>query len=154
MKCASLFLRLLKGKAPAWANKISVWSKDVCDGRENLPFGYDVWQVVECEFCENFTNFTDVDKAYCKLEKLKMTEGRLDEYISNFQDLTARAGMDLSAPNTMNTFAKGLQGSLAIDCIHHDNPKIFPQWVQSTQQNHCTWLKIQSLKGPSVFQKP
>ena len=106
MKCASLFLRLLKGKALAWANKISVWSKDVRDGRENLPFGYDVWQVVEHEFRENFTNFANMDKAYCELEKLKMTEGHLDEYISNFQDLTTCAGMDLSAPNTMNTFAK------------------------------------------------
>ena len=154
MKRASLFLGLLEGKALAWANKISVWLKDIRDGCETLPFGYDVWQIVEREFRENFTNFANADKAYRELEKLKMTEGRLDEYISNFQDLTARAGMDLSAPNTMNTFAKGLQGSLAVDCIRHDNPENFPQWVQSTQQNHRTWLKIQSLKGPSVFQKP
>ena len=154
MKRASLFLGLLEGKALAWANKISVWLKDVRDGRETLPFGYDVWQVVEREFRENFTDFADADKAYRELEKLKMTEGRLDEYVSNFQDLAARAGMDLSAPNTMNTFAKGLQGSLAVDCIRHDNPENFPQWVQSAQQNHRTWLKIQSLKGPSNFQKP
>ena len=154
MKHASLFLGLLEGKALAWANKISVWLRDVRDGRETLPFGYDVWQIVEREFRENFTNFADADKAYCELEKLKMTEGRLNEYISNFQDLATCAGMDLSAPNTMNTFAKGLQGSLAVDCIRHDNPENFPQWVQSAQQNHCTWLKIQSLKGPSVFQKP
>ena len=154
MKRASLFLGLLEGKALAWANKISVWLKDVRDGRETLPFGYDVWQIVEREFRENFTDFADADKAYRELEKLKMTKGRLDEYISNFQDLAACAGMDLSAPNMMNTFAKGLQGSLAVDCICHDNPENFPQWVQSAQQNHRTWLKIQSLKGPSVFQKP
>ena len=83
-----------------------------------------------------------------------MTEGRLDEYISNFQDLAMCAGMDLSAPNTMNMFAKGLQESLAVDCIRHNNPESFPQWVQSAQQNHRTWLQIQSLKGPSSFQKP
>ena len=154
MKRASLFLGLLEGKALAWANKISVWLRDIRDGRETLPFGYDVWQIVECEFRENFTNFADADKAYRELEKLKMTKGHLDEYISNFQDLVARAGMDLSAPNTMNMFAKGLQGSLAVNCIRHDNPENFPQWVQSVQQNHHTWLKIQSLKGPSVFQKP
>ena len=101
MKCASLFLGLLEGKALAWANKISVWLKDVRDGRETLPFGYDVWQVVEREFRKNFTDFADADKAYREIEKLKMTEGRLDEYVSNFQDLAACAGMDLSAPNTM-----------------------------------------------------
>ena len=154
MKRASLFLGLLDGKALAWANKISAWIDDVREGRENVPFGYDVWQVVEREFKENFTDFADADKAYREIERLKMTEGRLDEYISNFQDLAMRAGMDLSAPNTMNTFAKGLQGSLAVDCIRHDNPESFPQWVQSAQQNHRTWLRIQSLKGPSPFQKP
>ena len=154
MKRASLFLGLLEGKALAWANKISVWLRDICNGHETLPFGYDVWQIIEREFHENFTDFADTDKAYCELEKLKMTKGRLNEYISNFQDLAACAGMDLSAPNMMNTFAKGLQGSLVVDCIRHDNPENFPQWVQSAQQNHRTWLKIQSLKGPSVFQKP
>ena len=154
MKRASLFLGLLEGKALAWANKILVWLRDGRDGRKTLPFGYDVWQIVEREFRENFTDFADMDKAYRELEKLKMTEGCLDEYVSNFQDLAARMRMDLSAPNTMNTCAKGLQGSLTVDCIRHNNPENFPQWVQSAQQNHRTWLKIQSLKGPSVFQKP
>ena len=154
MKRASLFLRLLDRKALKWANKISAWIDDMREGRESVPFGYNVWQVVEQEFKESFTDFADTDKAYREIERLKMTEGCLDEYISNFQDLAMCAGMDLSAPNTMNTFAKGLQKSLAIDCIRHDNPEGFPQWVQSTQQNHCTWLRIQSLKGPSPFQKP
>ena len=153
MKRASLFLGLLDGKALAWANKISAWIDDVREGCESVPFGYDIWQVVEREFKENFTNFADADKAYREIERLKMTEGRLNEYISNFQDLAMRAGMDLSAPNTMNMFAKGLQGSLTVDCIQHDNPESFPQWVQSAQQNHRTWLRIQSLKGPSPFQK-
>ena len=47
MKQAALFLGLLDGKALAWANKISAWIDDVREGRENIPFGYDVWQVVE-----------------------------------------------------------------------------------------------------------
>ena len=153
MKRVSLFLGLLDGKALAWSNKISAWIDDVREGRESVPFGYDIWQVVEREFKENFTDFADADKAYREIERLKMTKGRLNEYISNFQDLAMRAGMDLSAPNTMNTFTKGLQGSLAVDCIRHDNPESFPQWVQSAQQNHRTWLRIQSLKGPSPFQK-
>ena len=32
-----------------------------------------------------------------------MKEGCLNKYISTFQDLATRAGIDLSAPNTMNT---------------------------------------------------
>ena len=153
MKRTALFLRLLDGKALAWENKVSTWLKGVRDGRETVLFGHDVWQVVEREFRENFTDFADADKAYRELEHLRMKEGRLDEYISTFQDLATCAGMDLSAPNTMNTFAKGLQGSLAVDCIKQDNPENFPQWVQSAQQNHRSWLKIQSLKNSSPFQQ-
>ena len=153
MKRTALFLGLLDGKALPWADKVATWVENVCDGRETLPFGCDVWQGVKRKFRENFTDFADANKAYQELETLKMKEGRLDEYIATFEELATRASMELSTPNTMNTFAKGLQGSLTANCIQRDDPKNFSQWVQSAQQHHRRWLKIQALKGPSPFQK-
>src|ERR1700761_7452986 len=64
MKRTSLFLGLIEGKAMPWVNKTSAWIADVRDGQERLPYGYDVWQVVLCEFKETFTDFANADKAY------------------------------------------------------------------------------------------
>ena len=81
-----------------------------------------------------------------------MKDGRLDEYVAIFQDLVTRAGLDQNSPNTLRTFAQGLQGTLATTCIMQDSPENFPQWVQSAQQQHRNWLKCQALKEYSPFQ--
>ena len=47
MKRTVLFLGLLQGKAATWANRASEWLKKVRDGRENVPFGYNVWEITE-----------------------------------------------------------------------------------------------------------
>jgi hypothetical protein len=83
-----------------------------------------------------------------------MKDGKLDEYVAEFQDLATRAGMDLNGPSMLRTFAQGLQGTLASTCITQDSPENFPQWVQSAQQHHRNWLKIQSLRDSSPFTTP
>ena len=152
MKRTALFLGLLQGKAATWANHASEWLKKVCNGREHIPFGYNVWEVTEREFKDVFTDYADADRAHAKLLQLQMKEGRLDKYIAEFQDLATRAGMDLNGPSMLQTFAQGLQGNLATTCIYQDSPENFPQWVQSAQMHHKNWLKVQSLKTSSPFQ--
>ena len=151
-KRAALFLGLIQGKAVSWANRASKWLKDVCDRREVPPFGFDVWQVTERKFKDVFTDYADADRAHQELLKLCMKDGRLDEYVATFQDLVTRAGLDQNSPNTLQTFAQGLQGTLATTCIMQDSPENFPQWVQSAQQQHRNWLKCQALKEYSPFQ--
>ncbi|KAH9060507.1 hypothetical protein EDB87DRAFT_1616439 [Lactarius vividus] len=154
MKRANLFLTLCKGKSETWADRASEWLKKVRDGDEVPPFGYDVWQVLEREFRDAFTNFADADKAHQELLKLRMKEGRLDEYIGEFQDLVNRAGKDINEPGTLRQFAQGLQGTLAHTCIYQDNPENFRQWVTSAQNNHRNWLKVQALKEYNPFSQP
>ena len=60
-----------------------------------------------------------------------MKDGRLNEYITTFQDLVTRTGLDQNSPNMLQTFAQGLQGTLATTCIMQDSPENFLQWVQS-----------------------
>jgi hypothetical protein len=153
LKRSALFLGLVQGKAITWANRASEWLKKVRDGKETPPFGFDVWQITEREFKDAFTDYADADRAHQDLLKLRMKEGRLDEYIAEFQDLVNRAGLDRNGPNTLRTFAQGLQGNLASTCIFQDSPENFPQWVQSAQQHHRNWLKVQSLKETSPFQQ-
>jgi hypothetical protein len=80
-----------------------------------------------------------------------MKDSKLDEYVAKFQDLATCAGMDLNGPSTLRMFAQGLQGTLASMCIHQDSPENFLQWVQSAQQHHQNWLKVQSLHDSSPF---
>ena len=61
LKRAALFLGLIQGKAVSWANRASEWLKDIHDGREAPPFGFDVWQVTEREFKDAFTDYADAD---------------------------------------------------------------------------------------------
>ena len=96
MKQTALFLGLLQGKAATWANRASKWLKKVHDGREHIPFGYNVWEITEREFKDAFTDYADTDCAHAKLLQLRMKEGRLDEYVTEFQDLATRVGMDLN----------------------------------------------------------
>jgi hypothetical protein len=152
MKRTALFLGLLQDKAATWANRASEWLKEIRDGKARTPFGHDVWEVIEREFKDAFTDYADADRAHAKLLQLRMKDGKLDEYVAEFQDLATRAGMDLNGPSTLHTFAQGLQGTLASMCIYQDSPENFPQWVQSAQTNHRNWLKVQSLRDTTPFQ--
>ncbi len=153
MKCSALFLGLCQGKAINWANQASVWLEEVCDGKERVPFGFDIWQITVREFKDTFTDYADSDRAHQDLLKLRMKEGRLDKYVSEFQDLTNHAGLELNKPSMLRMFAQGLQGTLAHTCIFQDSPENFAQWVQSAQQNHRNWLKVQALKEHNLFQQ-
>lgn len=153
-KRAALFLGLFNGKALSWADRASQWMVKIRDGTESLPFGYDMWQLTEREFRDAFTDYADADTAHSELMKLCMKEGRLDDYVAEFQDLATRAGLELNGPGTLRMFAQGLPNSLASKCIEHDSPDNFPQWVQSSQRHHKNWLQIQSLKEFSPFQQP
>ena len=79
MKRTALFLSLLQGKAATWANRASEWLKKVCDGCENVPFRYNVWEITEREFKDTFTDYANADRAHAKLLQLQMKEGQLDE---------------------------------------------------------------------------
>ena len=152
MKCAALFLGLIQGKALFWANRASLWMKKIRERREALPFGHTVWDVLEREFRDSFTDYADADKANRELEKHRMKDGNLDGYIAEFQDLANRAGLDINAPNTLKTFAQGLPDGLWQECIRLDHPENFAQWAQSAQQNHRAWIQVQSYKKSSPFQ--
>ena len=116
------------------------------------PFGFNVWQITVREFKDAFTDYANSDRAHQDLLKLRMKEGRLDEYVSKFQDLANRARLELNELSALRMFAQGLQGTLAHTCIFQDSPENFAQWVQSAQQNHRNWLKVH-LKEHNPFQQ-
>jgi hypothetical protein len=81
------------------------------------------------------------------MKNLKMKEGKIDEYIANFERLAHRAGVDTDNPSNMHTFARGLPMPLIETIIRNNNPQNFQQWAAATQKQQHNWMQIQSYKG-------
>jgi len=84
------------------------------------------------------------------MKKLKMKEGRIDEYIATFERLAHRAGVDPNDPSNLRTFAQGLPHPLVEVIIRNDSPENFQQWATSAQRQQRNWLRIQSFKNSYV----
>ena len=70
------------------------------------------WAEFETAFTDRFTDLHKVTKATTSLQNLKMRVGDLDGYASQFKSLANKAGYDLDAPSTIQTFLKGLPPNL------------------------------------------
>jgi hypothetical protein len=76
-----------------------------------------------------------------------MKEGNIDEYITAFQLLGHRAGVDLNDPSVLCLFAQGLPKSLAESCINIESPENFKQWTSAAQRQQRNWLRKQALRS-------
>ena len=75
----------------------------------NIPMEDDIhWAEFETAFTDGFTDLHKVTKATTELQNLRMRAGDLDRYVSQFRSLANKAGYDLDAPSTIQTFLKGL----------------------------------------------
>ena len=70
------------------------------------------WAEFETAFIDGFTDLHKVIKATTSLQNLKMGVGDLDGYASQFKSLANKAGYNLDAPSTIQTFLKGLLSNL------------------------------------------
>ena len=79
----------------------------------NVPMQDDVhWAEFETAFTDGFTDLHKVTKAITSLQNLKMRTRDLDGYAFQFKSLAHKAGYDLDAPSTIQTFLKGLPPNL------------------------------------------
>ena len=75
----------------------------------NVPMEDDIhWAEFETAFTDGFTDLHKVTKATTELQNLRMRAGDLDGYVSQFRSLANKAGYDLDASSTIQTFLKGL----------------------------------------------
>lgn len=140
------FVSLVDGpKVAGWAERSYDWLDQIKADPTMLPPGMTAWQVLEDKFRHAFFDYAELDRALDELEMLKMTEGRVDEYIAEFERLARRIGIDLDDPTNLRTFARGLPQKWANACIEKDCPESFEQWSKAAQRQQQIWLKIQAL---------
>ncbi len=147
IKKATYFLSFMKGnKTKGWTRMQLEWLQDVEEGSELLPRTRNAWQVVEYNFKQAFIDYAIKEKAQDKLHKLRMKEGNINQYITDFQLLAMDANIDLDEPTVLQLFYFGLPAGLAKKCIFIDSPNDFDSWAKAAQKNQCRWLLHQTLK--------
>jgi Retrotransposon gag protein len=68
-----------------------------------------LWIDFETAFMDTFTNTAKKEDAYQKLKHLKMKDKLMDDYITAFNSLAAKAGWELMNEGTIDAFCSGLQ---------------------------------------------
>ena len=92
------------------------------------------WAEFETAFTDGFTDLHKVTKATTALQNLKMRTGDLDGYVSQFRSLANRAGYNLDAPSTIQTFLKGLPPILGQRILQqHPDADNFNKYIGAAQ---------------------
>ena len=147
IKKCTYFLSLMGGpQVDGWSEMKYDWL-DAIKKDPRLLMGHSPWEVMMQDFLDAFTNFAEHEQAQNTLKNLKMREGKIDEYIVEFERLAHHTGVDLDDPSNMCTFAQGLPGPLVKMVLHLEDLQNYVQWHEAAQRHQCTWLKIQSYKG-------
>jgi hypothetical protein len=88
---------------------------------DNIP---EVWD----HFCEEFTaQFLDTaeqETARSELQKLQMEPGKIDQYISKFEELARRAHYTVGNEETARLFLEGLTTQVMQDVLTTDHCKL------------------------------
>jgi hypothetical protein len=130
-----------------WKLRQFDWLDAIENDPDQLPFGMNVWQVMEQEFRKFFADYAERERAQEELVKLKMESGKIDDFIAAFSKLAHQAGMDLDEPFVLKTFAQGLPASLADHCIDINNPTNFDEWVKAALNGNRAFLQKRALRG-------
>jgi Retrotransposon gag protein len=100
-----------------------------------------LWTEFKAAFTNAFTNTAKKEDAYQKLKHLKMKDELVDNYITAFNSLAAKAGWELSNEGTINAFHSGLCPRTLNVIMNQDVwPKTMTQWQQAVQDELCKYL--------------
>src|SRR6266436_906313 len=94
-KCC-YFLALFEGsKVEGWCEQQYAWLDKVEANPHILSHGMTAWDALEQDFRHSFIDYVVHEKAHDDLRKLKMSGGNVDQYITDFEYLAQRAGINV-----------------------------------------------------------
>jgi hypothetical protein len=77
---------------------------------------------------------------------VRMKEGKIDEYVAEFDTLVAQAGYKADDAQTLEKFISGLPASLYETIYQLDDPKTYEAWHKAAIKRQEKWLHMQSIK--------
>jgi Retrotransposon gag protein/Zinc knuckle len=100
-----------------------------------------LWTDFEAAFTDAFTDTAKKEDAYQKLKHLKMKDELVDDYITAFNSLAAKAGWELTNEGTIDAFRSGLQPGTLNTIMNWDVwPKTMTQWQQAARDKLQKYL--------------
>jgi hypothetical protein len=75
-----------------------------------------------------------------------MKDGKIDEYVVEFDMLVAQAGYKADDAQTLEKFISGLPASLYETIYQLDDPRTYEGWRQAAIKRQEKWLHMQSIK--------
>jgi Retrotransposon gag protein len=100
-----------------------------------------LWTDFEATFTSAFTDTAKKEDAYQKLKHLKMKDELVNDYITTFNSLAAKAGWELSNASTIDAFCSRLWPGMLNAIMNQDIwPDTMPQWQQAVQDEMCKYL--------------
>jgi Retrotransposon gag protein len=91
-----------------------------------------LWTDFEAAFATAFTDTAKKEDAYQKLKHLKMKDELVDDYITAFNSLAAKAGWELNNAGTIDAFRSGLRPGTLNAIMNRDVwPETMAQWQQA-----------------------
>jgi hypothetical protein len=143
-----LFLTYIKGDlVRTWVLAASRWL-----GQEVALYHVDqydpyLWTSIEGAFHRQFADTLKMEQAQNKLRQgIHMKEGKIDEYIAEFDTLVAQAGYKADDAQTLEKFISGLPASLYETIYQLDDPKTYEAWRRAAIKRQEKWLHMQSIK--------
>jgi hypothetical protein len=143
-----LFLTYIKGDlVHTWVLAASRWL-----GQEVALYHVDqydpyLWESIEGAFRRQFADTLERERAQNKLRQgVRMKDGKIDEYITEFDTLVAQAGYKADNAQTLKKFISGLPASLYETIYQLDDPKTYEGWRKAAIKRQEKWLHMQSIK--------
>jgi hypothetical protein len=143
-----LFLTYVKGDLiRTWVLAASRWL-----GQEVSLYHVDqydpyLWTSIEGAFRRQFADTLKMERAQNKLHQgIRMKEGKIDEYVAEFDTLIAQAGYKADDAQTLEKFISGLPVSLYETIYQLDDPKTYEAWRRAAIKRQEKWLHMQSIK--------
>jgi Retrotransposon gag protein len=100
-----------------------------------------LWTDFKTTFSDAFMDTAKKEDAYQKLKYLKMKDELVDDYITTFNSLTAKAGWELSNEGTIDAFQSGLCPGTLNAIMNRDVwPKTMTQWQQAARDELQKYL--------------
>jgi Retrotransposon gag protein/Zinc knuckle len=100
-----------------------------------------LWTDFEVAFTTAFTDTAKKEDAYQKLKHLKMKDELVDDYITAFNSLAAKAGWELGNAGTIDAFRSGLRPGTLNAIMNRDVwPDSMPQWQQAARDEMRKYL--------------
>ena len=110
-----------------------------------------IYDDLEEEFIESWTDANEPYRAAADLDKLRMQHDNVNEYITRFAELARKALYHENDPAVLEKFKSGLPFELLEPCIHHDSPRNWEAWTRSTRARQAI---LTSLKAHQVDMTP